>query len=715
MVGPSVLAFEGRILMPDGAPAADATVTVLGRSGHTRTDAQGRFTWVPDPPVPFELLVSLPGGRLAAPVRVASIPDGEPLQVTLSPLAAEEITVTAAAAPHIEAPPAGALSLLAREDLEERHPQRLSDALENVAGVSRLGQGHDAVPSIRGLARGRTLILLDGARVSSERRAGASATFLDPFFLEAVEVSRGPGSVAYGSDAFGGVIHARTRRATPGEPWTLRFEGSLGEGVPQGGAGVELRRGLSEGGVVLQARYRSLGDYRSPAGDVPNSSAESERGLLGRLDHEAGPGRLSVGWQSDAARGMERPSADVDVLRITQPREESDRLTLAYQMDPLPASTLLSFSGFLGRHRLLTEQDLLDATTMTRRTDASDVRAKDYDLRAQAIQPLGGTRSRLEAGLDLNGRFDLEAIAAAPGERIVSVRDAARDDAGAYVTGEVSLHRALSGSAGLRYDRVRTRNHGGLQGDAATRDAAVSGFAALTAGPFRGVTLTGQIARGFRDPTLSDRYFTGPTGRGVATGNPDLEAETSRQLDAAVRFTGERLRWALYGYRYVIEDLVERFRSGTDAQGRVLFFFRNRGEAILQGVELEATLQLDHGLRFELAAQTARGEADDDSPLDDAPGPGVTLVARKSYHGRGHLLARAALLGEDDRSGPTEVPLPGRGTLDLGGGWRLGSRLELRLLLRNVLDHQHPASPEETAVPAPGRSVLLSVGGSLGQ
>ena len=55
------------------------------------------------------------------------------------------------------------------------------------------------MPALRGLSSGRTLILIDGARVNSERRVGASATFLDPDILEGVEVARGPGSVAYGS------------------------------------------------------------------------------------------------------------------------------------------------------------------------------------------------------------------------------------------------------------------------------------------------------------------------------------------------------------------------------------------------------------------------------------------------------------------------------------------------------------------------------------
>ena len=85
-------------------------------------------------------------------------------------------------------------------------------AVENVPGVNQVSEGQAAVPAVRGLARGRTLMLIDGSRVSSERRVGPSATFMDPSVMEGVDIARGPGSVAYGSDAFGGVISVRTRQ-----------------------------------------------------------------------------------------------------------------------------------------------------------------------------------------------------------------------------------------------------------------------------------------------------------------------------------------------------------------------------------------------------------------------------------------------------------------------------------------------------------------------
>ena len=101
----------------------------------------------------------------------------------------------------------------------------------------------------------------------------------------------------------------------------------------------------------------------------------------------------------------------------------------------------------------------------------------------------------------------------------------------------------------------------------------ILGALALAGGPFRGFTLTGQVSRGFRDPTLSDRYFAGTTARGVIVGNPDLDPESSRQLDLAIRGGGGRVRVGGFAYLYRIRDLIERYEADPDT-----FAFRNRGE-----------------------------------------------------------------------------------------------------------------------------------------
>ena len=713
MVGSPALALEGRVLLAEsGKPVAGAEVTILGRTAAARTDADGRFVLQPDPTPPFEILVILPGERYLKPILVEALPEQGPLEIRVVPILEESVTVTAGAAPDVESAPAAGTTLLTRTDIEMRQPVNLTQALENVPGVSQVSEGQAAVPAIRGLARGRTLILIDGARVTAERRVGPSATYLDPFMLEGIEIARGPGSVAYGSDAFGGVIDARTRRPIPGSGLGFRFLGSLGAGAPQGRAGVEVSRGLAEGGILFQGHYRNFADYRSPEGTILNSGARDQGGLA-RFDQILGGGLFSAGWQSDFGRDIERPRTNSSQTRFFNPTENSHRFTASYNVGPLWGLSRLAITSFLGSYRVVTDQDRFPTATAPRRIERADVDAQDFHVRASAEKLVGS--ARIQFGLDVNGRFDLEAedltidfdIGGRETDRevIQTIEDAARADTGLFLAAEGNVHPHLSLAGGARVDRVTTENRGGFFGDRSTANSAFSGYAAATWGTFRGFSLTLQIARGFRDPVLSDRYFRGVTGRGFITGNPDLEPETSLQFDAALRYTGRRWRLGWFYYEYRLDDLIERFEGDPD-----FFFFRNRGEARIRGFEVEAQGNLGHELTLELSGQLQSGRVrGDDTALDDiAPGI-LTVQLRRELGRRGFAQVRTAFYVEDDHPGPTEIATTGYWLLDAAGGWKLAESLELRFLARNLLDRKYPVSPDARAVLAPGISGLVSL------
>ncbi|MCM2254657.1 MAG: TonB-dependent receptor [Vicinamibacteria bacterium] len=709
LLAPSALALDGVVLLPEGSPAADATISVLGRAGSTRSGAAGEFRLVPDPVPPFEVLVVLQGGLVAAPVLVEVLPTSGPLTIKLRSLVSESVTVDSGSTPFTEAPPANAGTMVGRQDLEQRRPETLAEAVEALPGVSRIDEGHTSVPAIRGLARGRTLILIDGQRVTAERRAGPSATFLDPFFLEGIEVSRGPGAVAYGSDAFGGVIHARTRQAAPGTPLEGRLEAAAGAGVPERGLAGQLSRGFEQGGAILQARWRQSGDYRTPEGDAVNSSFEDYGARL-RLDHEVGPGRLGVALQFDRGRDTGKPGLDALTQPTSYPVEDSDRFTLVYEGDPRGVFSRWGASAFFGRYRLLTERERLPTATAAREVAASDVDARDWGLRASGSSAIGGFR--VEGGLDFSGRFDLQATGSVQHYSLAdepttvteeqAIEEAGRRDLGAFVAIDGRLARFAGVTAGGRLDFVDAHNSGGFYGDDQQSHEAASGFASLLLGPWFGTTATVQAATGFRDPTLSDRYFRGIGGRGFVIGNPALEPERARQFDLALRHTG-RVRASLYLYHYTIEDLVERYRVGSD------FRFRNRGEAILRGAELELQADLGETTTLELAAQAARGETEDGAPVADTPAESLSATLRQRLGERGDVYARATWRADDPDFGPTEISLDGAFTLEAGGSWRFAEQLQARLTLKNLLDQAYRQTADENAALAPGFTALLSL------
>lgn len=685
-------------------------MSVVGVTGSARTDADGKFTWAPAPNTPFQIVVVLANGAVAQPVIVESLADGI-ATLRIKSVADEAVTVIGAA-PSITTAPATATTVLSGSQIRQRNPENLMQALETVPGISQVSEGHASVPAVRGLARGRTLFLIDGGRVSSERRVGPSGTFLDPSVIEGIDVARGPASVAYGSDALGGVVSVRVRQAEAASPFKARFTGTFGLGVPESRGAVEVSKGFAQGGILLQAHLRNAEDYDGPEDEVFNSGWE-DQGFLVNFNHTLGKGLLTTAWQSDFGRDFERPRNNSRTVRFYYPFENSHRLTTSYTLADVAGLRRVAFTGFYGTYDQRTDQDRFATTTTGRSIERADVDGKDYHVKGSGERLIGS--ARLEFGMDVNGRFGLEALdilqaynlagALTTDTTNVSIENAHRNDTGAYAQIEAAAGRHVRFSGGVRGDHVTTENTGGYFGDRSTSNGAFSGFGAVTFGPFDGFSVSTQVARGFRDPVLSDRYFRGPSGRGFITGNPDLEPETSLQYDVATRYAIGRTQLAAYFYRYEISGLIERYTTATD-----FFFFRNRGRARLHGVELEARSNLGHGYSVEVTSQFARGRnLDDNANLDDVSPATFSVVGRKEFSTRGWAQMRVGVYDDDDRPGPSEIAAPGATLMDVGGGWRIVRQLELRTHLRNLLNEEYYASPDPRFVLAPGRSASFTV------
>jgi hemoglobin/transferrin/lactoferrin receptor protein len=696
-----------------GAPIAAAEVSVVGSPGLTRTDADGFFVWTSPPMMPAVVIVTLVDGRVARPINLLTNPADSQFTVSVEPAVREAMTVIGTLAT-IDGAKGAAMLRIGQNDLALRHPATLVQALELVPGLGVVGEGQGAVPAIRGFARGRTLILVDGARASTERRAGSNASFVDPDAIAAVEVARGPGSVAYGSDAIGGVIAIQLKRPDHRSGWRGRLAGTLGGGVPEKRGDVEVSRGFDSGGLLFGLRAREFSDYESPSGRVANSSWRDQGARLA-WEQDIGLSRLTVRWQSDLGRDLGRPRSDSNLIRVTSPIEDSHRLTASWQRPSVGAFRGLRVETLVGWANQRTDQDRLPtiAPTRPRSLEASETSHRDVQLRVVAERATG--RARIQTGADLQGRYGLrardttssfsQAGVLTSAVTTLSIDQANRTGAGVFVDATVPIARRLQATLGGRLDTVRNRNRGGFWGDRSASTAALAGVAALSVAPAEGASVTAQVARGFRDPTLSDRFYRGPVGRGVVEGNPDLTAETSVQFDLTARLTLGPLRAEVSGYNYRISDLIERYTVNS-----TLFGFRNRGAARFRGVEVAASVGLARGFAIELAAQSSSGrDAADETPLDDVAPEAVSVIVR---HARGSRLRSYLRLGgyrAHKAAGPSEVPVPGYLIADLGASWRLSSKVVIQGTARNLFDDAYYASAGPRWVYAPGRQGALTI------
>ena len=691
------------------APIANAEVTIVGQRGSVRTGADGRFEWALPAVAPLVFVVILPDGLVSRPIHVTMIDEANGVTLAVEAAVAESVDVSGAA-PAIDVSAGASTSLVTAADLNLRHPITVGEILENVPGVSDISEGQSATPAIRGLARGRTSIMVDGSRASGERRAGANASFLDPAIVERVEVARGPASVAYGSDAMGGVIAVRTRRPDYTRPLRVRFAGTLGGGFPEASGDLEVQAGYGSGGILAGVRGRDFDSYDSPVGAVPNSGWR-DRGARLRWEHAIQSAVLSIGWQTDLSRDIGRPRSDADVVRVTTPSEDSHRLTVSYGRGALAGFDRVRLDGLLGSVHQQTNQDRLPTSTRARSLEQAEVQSREFQLRATADRTFAG--ARFQFGADVDGRHGLESTdtvvsynlsgAIVTTQATPSIENANRTNAGVFTQADVQAARRLRLSGGIRGDVVHSANEGGYFGDREVTHSAVSGSAAATFMPVDSLTLTGQLSRGFREPMLLDRFYRGPVGRGFIEGNPELEPETSLQIDVVARYDTGRVVFASAFYDYRISNLIERYQSGSNS-----FFFRNRSAARIRGAELEARAALPRGFAVSVTAQTSRGRDDDGTPIDDIAPRSVSVVTRHSLRAVSSYL-RVTAFASHDAAGPSEVPTPASTLVDAGASWRIGRHLQVVGTMRNLLNDSYYSSAGPRWVYAPGRHGSVTV------
>lgn len=117
-----------------------------------------------------------------------------------------------------------------RKTLQFQSQQTSADVLQQtgMAHVQKSQQGGGS-PVIRGFEANKVLIVVDGVRMNNAIYRGGhlqDVITIDNTMLDKVEVSFGPGSVIYGSDALGGVMHFYTRAPKFSSTDKSLFEGN---------------------------------------------------------------------------------------------------------------------------------------------------------------------------------------------------------------------------------------------------------------------------------------------------------------------------------------------------------------------------------------------------------------------------------------------------------------------------------------------------------
>ncbi len=210
----------------------------------------------------------------AACMTSAFASSGAPVVADLKKLSLEElmnieVRTVYAASKHeqrvTEAP--SSVTIITSEDIRQYGYRTLADILKSVRGFSVTYDRNYNYLGVRGFGRPgdyntRILLLVDGHRMNENvyDRARIGTDFiLDVDLIDRVEISRGPGSSLYGSNAFFGIVNIITRRGgeikgveLAGEAGTLRTVKGRASAGSAGQGGAE--------GIVSGTWYSSRGD-----------------------------------------------------------------------------------------------------------------------------------------------------------------------------------------------------------------------------------------------------------------------------------------------------------------------------------------------------------------------------------------------------------------------------------------------------------------------
>ena len=203
----------------------------------------------------------------------------------------DTITVAASKAEERAIDALAPVSVVTLEQIQGLQPNRLSDILYNVPGVSVQERGDDpaTVINIRGLQDfGRVAVIVDGARQNYQRTGhnANGAFFLDPELIGGVDIVRGPTANIYGSGAIGGVVSFRTKDINdvlrPGERWGVDMTGSYGSNTDRGlGSVFGGVRADPNVDIFGGALYRTQGNYKDGNGtEIGNTGNEIAGGLM---------------------------------------------------------------------------------------------------------------------------------------------------------------------------------------------------------------------------------------------------------------------------------------------------------------------------------------------------------------------------------------------------------------------------------------------------
>ena len=645
------------------------------------------------------------------------------------------------------------MSVITGDELRRKNFRTVPEALNELVGVmvqeTNYGGG---APILRGMVGNRILILVDGMRLNSGAyRLGPNQYLntIDIGQVERIEVILGPGSVLYGSDALGGVIHVITKTPHPEES-SHAVSGELSTRFSSADRGIISQARMTAGWRTLSATGsfsgKNFGDLQTGRGTgrIAHSGYGEFDGDMRVVYTPSDRQHLTLGLarvrQNDVCRSDVIQSGAN--LNYCWDPTQRDLAQVSYRIERI--TKLVDWMEIHGRYETQMERlASVSAASPTVRSDYYDrTNTRGVGL---AMGSHIGSRQVLTYGLDADrdvmtsSREDLNQasgpIRPLPGN---VPNGSTYDNRALFLQDEVEVLGPLSLNLGGRYTTVAIHGAltdvrtGSVRIDNKLQDLTGSAFLSLHGGEH--VRFLVGFSQGFRAPNLNDEGFLGVSGTRFEVPNPALKPEKSRTWEAGMKFSHRKFSgtasYFLSDYRGLIDRTPATFAglsfldvngNGVQDTGELNVYQRdNIGAARIIGGGVEGEWRFTAtGVLYGNVSWTRGNDTATRTPLTRMPPVKGIFGNRWRRHSGRWIEAYTILAGAQRRLSPSDRSdpriraggTPGFATANLRGGMPVKGLGTITVGLENLANKSYRW--HSSGIDAPGTNVVIGVWRSL--
>ena len=649
------------------------------------------------------------------------------------------------------------VSVITQEEIRRSSARNVGELLEDIPGVrinNDGGQGMKRI-KIRGEDAFRTLVMIDGQKVSEHKSMSGSPMLIDPSMIERIEVIKGPASVLYGSDAIGGAINIITKKGG-----TKPIEGEVSAGMNTSASGKNAS-GSIYGGIDgwkyrLSASIEDNDNLKTPKGEMENTYFTA-RSVSGFLSYDFTPD-ATVGASLDyydlefGSSDVNTPGFAVDVPKWTRFKAAAFgeiknitssfvrlRTDIFYQKSKKDMTNTVpgvwtqgevdTFKAMGFEEAFLNRVGVQAGNAYVLQPHASND-MNQYGFSIQADWQIGDS-NYLIAGYEIS-YDDLNAHSWNTGTNVMPMMltdknyDGYQMTNAVYASMETLLSANLTLTYGARYTWVKTdmdsiNNKMGTKTSGEGSDGKIVFNAGVLWHGTDNLTLRASYAQGYRSPILQELYIDTSMGStGTTYANPDLKPETSDNFEIGARWNSTGLSADLAIFYSTADDYIATLYN---AQKRG-YQYNNVAEAKTFGVELTSSVRIaETGFEPYLTATWMRRQYQNGNGFStyDTATPEFMLRYGVRWSGmyaglglRADAFARSQTEIEYDdgvqsATDSSSYRLGGYTTLNLTAGVDFGPKRQYSfdIGLYNIFDKGYQ---EQTSIYEPGRYFVAKLG-----